>query len=310
VQDAISAVIGVGAPWYTSGFQLWNGTAPILNSKPVPTSAMPANSSVAFAVLLVAADAIAGSETEPAKPYSIATPNKKKAEEKAPSRKYFIAASCESSRRRRASPHSRYSGSDSTSSATNIVSRSFAAGNSSIPPIANSVSGKISVWKIPATRPSRSSALPGVAAACAANGLLLESPIRSMLAKASTRIVPWMNKVGRSTAIAPIAAMWPGLPSAKILCVPAITIVMMNAAASAPRARTRCTVRRNGRGTNASTRTPTTAAAKTISIGASWLYSMLGGLIVPLALPKEMTAAGAARTPITVRFPSRRRRLC
>jgi hypothetical protein len=71
-----------------------------------------------------------------------------------------------------------------------MVSRSFAAGNISIPPIANSVSGKISVWKIPATRPSRSSALPGVAAACAANGLLLESPIRSMLAKASTRIVP------------------------------------------------------------------------------------------------------------------------
>jgi hypothetical protein len=126
-----------------------------------------------------------------------------------------------------------------------------------------------------------------------------------------------MNKVGRSTAIAPIAAMWPGLPSAKILWVPAITIVMMNAAASEPRARIRCTVRRNGRGTNASTRTPTTAAPKTISIGASWLYSMLGGLIVPLPeaitaacaarAAGAVTAAGAARTPITVRFPSGRR---
>ena len=126
---------------------------------------MPANSSVEFAVLLAASDAIADSVTEPAKPYSIAMPNRKKAEEKAPSRKYFMAASCESSRRRLASPHSRYSGSDSTSSATNIVSRSFAAGNSSIPPIANSVSGKISVCTNPAPRASRSSWLPGVAAA-------------------------------------------------------------------------------------------------------------------------------------------------
>jgi hypothetical protein len=177
---------------------------------------MPAYSRVALAVLLAAADAIADSETEPEKPYSIATPNRKNAEEKAPSRKYFIAASCESRRRRLASPHSRYSGSDSTSSATNMVSRSLAAGNSSIPPIANMVSGKISVCMIPAPRASRSSALPGVAAACAANGLLLESPMSSTLAKASTRIVPWMNRVGRSTATAPIAAAWPGLPPAKM----------------------------------------------------------------------------------------------
>ena len=32
----------------------------------------------------------------------------------------------------------------------------------------------------------------------------------STLTKASTRIVPWMNNVGRSTATAPIAATWPG----------------------------------------------------------------------------------------------------
>ena len=71
----------------------------------------------------------------------MATPKMKKAEENAPSRKYFMAASWESSRRRRASPHSRYSGNESTSSATNIVSRSLAAGNSSMPPTANRVSG-------------------------------------------------------------------------------------------------------------------------------------------------------------------------
>src|SRR5208283_4921088 len=96
----------------------------------------------------------------------ISMPNRKKAEENAPSRKYFMAASCESSRRRRASPHSRYSGSDSTSSATNMVSRSFEAGKSIIPPTANIVSGKISVCMIPPARASRSSGLPGVAAAC------------------------------------------------------------------------------------------------------------------------------------------------
>ena len=89
----------------------------------------------------LAADAMAASDTEPENPYSMATPNRKNAEENAPSRKYFIAASCESSRRRRARPHSRYSGSESTSSATNMVSRSLAAGNSSMPPTANRVSG-------------------------------------------------------------------------------------------------------------------------------------------------------------------------
>ena len=88
-----------------------------------------------------AAAAMADSRTEPEKPYSIATPNRKNAEENEPSRKYFMAASCDSSRRRRARPHSRYSGSDRTSSATNMVSRSFEAGNSSMPPTANRASG-------------------------------------------------------------------------------------------------------------------------------------------------------------------------
>ena len=86
-------------------------------------------------------DAMVASETDPENPYSIAMPNRKNAEENEPSRKYFMAASCDSRRRRRASPHSRYSGSESTSSATNIVSRSLAAGNSSMPPTANRVSG-------------------------------------------------------------------------------------------------------------------------------------------------------------------------
>ncbi len=57
----------------------------------------------------------------------------------------MTAASWDSSRRRRASPHITYSGSDSTSSAMNIVSRSLAATNAIIPPSANSANGNTSV---------------------------------------------------------------------------------------------------------------------------------------------------------------------
>jgi hypothetical protein len=107
VHEAISAVTGVGAPWYTSGFQLWNGTAPILNSRPRPSRAMPAYRSVELPRFEVASVAMADSRTEPAKPYSMATPNRKNADEYAPSRKYFMAASWDSSRRRLARPQSR-----------------------------------------------------------------------------------------------------------------------------------------------------------------------------------------------------------
>src|SRR5918912_10353 len=89
VQAAMKPVTGVGAPWYTSGVQVWNGAAPTLNSSPTASRATPSS-------------------------------------------KYLSDASWESSRRRRLSPHSRYSGSESTSRATNIVSRSSAAGNSSM----------------------------------------------------------------------------------------------------------------------------------------------------------------------------------
>ena len=200
-----------------------------------------------MAVLLAASDAMADSETEPEKPYSIAMPNRKKAEEKAPSRKYFMAASCESSRRRRASPHSRYSGSDSTSSATNMVSRSFEAGNSSIPPTANSVSGKISVCMIPAARPSRSSGLPGGAAACAANGLLLVSAMSSTLDEGEDQdraLDEQGGPVHRDRAhrgdVARAAVGEDRLLDA------ATTMVRMNAAVSEPRAITSWTARRSG----------------------------------------------------------------
>src|SRR4051794_6275366 len=44
VATAISAVTGVGAPWYTSGVQVWNGAIEHLNARPVAASAMPVKS--------------------------------------------------------------------------------------------------------------------------------------------------------------------------------------------------------------------------------------------------------------------------
>src|SRR5712664_351189 len=99
-----------------------------------------------------------------------------------------------------------------------------------------------------------------------------------------------MNRVGRSTATAPIAATWPALPLAKIVEDAAITQVQTNAATRAPKVTSRWTARRSSRGTKASTSTPMMAAPKTTSIGASWLYSMLGA---------GMGAGVAAAAPVT-----------
>src|SRR6266511_2682170 len=135
VQAAISAVTGVGAPWYTSGVQVWNGATPALNSSPITSMASPRNSRVSLRSEPDAARSTSGRLTEPANPYSSATPYRKNADANAPSRKYLTAASWDSSRRRRASPASRYSGRLSTSSATNISSRLFDAGNTNLPPV-------------------------------------------------------------------------------------------------------------------------------------------------------------------------------
>ena len=138
-------------------------------------------------------------------------PNSRNAEENAPSRKYFIAASCEISRRRRARPQSRYSGSEKTSSATNSISRSFAEANSIMPPTANSVSGKTSVCSTLAAVPSRSASDPGTAAAWPANADSPPSTDRSansstlISVSASRRIQ--VNSAGPSTEIAPWAAI-------------------------------------------------------------------------------------------------------
>ena len=131
----------------------------------------------------------------------------------------MTAASCESSRRRRASPHMRYSGRLSTSSATNIVSRSLAATNVIIPASANSVNGKTSVcivgaWPGSAViglvgRPRRSARAPPPAAARAAADAMNAPPgstdrsaMSSTLPRPSASRVPQRNRVGRSTASA------------------------------------------------------------------------------------------------------------
>ena len=143
-------------------------------------------------------------------------PKSRNAEEKAPSRKYLTAASCDSSRLRRASAHSRYSGREKTSRAMKSVSRSFAAGKTSMPPIAKSASGKTSVVVNPALVAACSPSLPGTDAACAAKestrlpcaaGSSRRSAKVKIATRPTSRIVPCRNSAGPSTAMAPMAAI-------------------------------------------------------------------------------------------------------
>ena len=151
---------------------------------------------------------------------------------------------------------------------------------------------------MPASCPSRSSALPGIAAACATNGLTSwdDSASSSTLTNASTRMVPWMNRVGPSTPTAPMATTWPGVPDENDELAPT-AMVSPKAPARPPRASPRCRDRRAARGTNASTSTPATATAKTSNMGESCQYSMCGG---------AMAGGAAARLArrVTELFPS------
>ena len=148
----------------------------------------------------------------------------------------MTAASCESNRRRRAIPHRTYSGRESTSNAMNSVIRSFAAGNSMRPPVANSASGKISVWVNPARSASRSPEPPGATAAWGAkpastflreaDGMTVRSPISTPAPRATTTVRPCRNSAGPSTATA---------PSAVTILVPARRTTETSAAARPPR---------------------------------------------------------------------------
>ena len=86
----------------------------------------------------------------------------------------------------------------------------------------------------------------------------------------STASVPCRNSAGPSTAMA----------SAKTSsCVPASRTVAARAASRPPTATTIWMPRRAARGANASTRTPTRAAAKTTSSGAIGAYASSGAVM-------------------------------
>ena len=151
-------------------------------------------------------------------------------------------------------PHITYSGRESTSSAMNRVMRSFAAGNSMSPPVANSASGKTSVWETPARSASRSASPPGARAACgakpASTGRLAvadaptasdeapagaptreRSPMSTPAPIATRTVAPCRNSAGPSTATAP-----PAVTNR----VPASRTTVTSAATSPPRYRTSC----------------------------------------------------------------------
>ena len=58
VAAAMNAVMGVGAPWYTSGIHEWNGTAPTLNNTPTATSEAPMRARVVWPDLASSAAAM------------------------------------------------------------------------------------------------------------------------------------------------------------------------------------------------------------------------------------------------------------
>ena len=101
---------------------MWNGTADTLNANPTASSPIAVTASATEPVRPASASAIADSRVDPDAPYAIAIPNRKKAEENEPSRKYFIAPSIDPSRVEK--PVSTYRDSDRISSARNAMIRS------------------------------------------------------------------------------------------------------------------------------------------------------------------------------------------
>ena len=85
-------MIGVGAPSYTSGAHMWNGTAAILNPMPA-TTRMTASGSHAWCWSPPSSVAIVRRLVVAVRPYRIDIPYSRRPSEKHPSRKYFTAAS-------------------------------------------------------------------------------------------------------------------------------------------------------------------------------------------------------------------------
>ena len=89
----IIRVMAVGAPWYTSGIHMWNGTTPSLNARPATTNTKP-NTSTWWRIWpeLIALNTWLTSSV-PVAPYNMDRPYSRKPLAMAPSTKYFMAAS-------------------------------------------------------------------------------------------------------------------------------------------------------------------------------------------------------------------------
>src|SRR5580700_3409127 len=97
---AMKPVTGEGAPWYTSGVHMWNGTAATLKANPTSNRASPARSSpFESTTFLDRKSEIWVRLVEPVAPYVSAMPYTKMAEENPPRMKYLSAASPDDARR-------------------------------------------------------------------------------------------------------------------------------------------------------------------------------------------------------------------
>src|SRR5665213_1392031 len=86
-------VTQVGAPSYTSGIHMWNGTAPNLNPTPTMMNAMPNNRPMLPPNPPWTAAAMAPSSKLPVTPYTIDMPYSNVPDATDPSTKYLMAAS-------------------------------------------------------------------------------------------------------------------------------------------------------------------------------------------------------------------------
>ncbi len=140
VAAAMNPVTGVGAPWYTSGVHMWNGTTAVLKPNPTSNSATEASTIEVGASSAANAAPTRATFVVPATPYATAMPYSSSAEENAPRMKYLNAASW-LSRSRRAKAVRMYSDSDRISIEMKTMMRSAAEASSVIPVAANSSRG-------------------------------------------------------------------------------------------------------------------------------------------------------------------------
>src|SRR5436190_3438220 len=102
VATAMNVVIGVGAPWYTSGVHWWNGATDALKASPTAVRAMPVRrrGSASETVWPMAA-AMRPRSVDPVEPYTSASPYSSVADPIEPMIRYLSPASSDFSWRTR-----------------------------------------------------------------------------------------------------------------------------------------------------------------------------------------------------------------